>query len=126
MCPTYEYSCGACGGKFDVIKRIADLDREEVCTACGLVAERRMPSRLGGFIGASDWNRQEYNPGLGCETRGWRHAEKIAKERGLEPVGTISSDSLHRDAERRQEDRRKALWDDKLTVDDAKSLADSA
>jgi putative FmdB family regulatory protein len=108
--PFYEYACCSCGKRFDVVKAMADIDREEICPSCQLVAERQMPRRFG-FVGAGDWNRQEFNHGLGVACTP-RQAEKLAKERGLEPVGNTSLETIHKHAETTREDKRKALWDD--------------
>jgi putative FmdB family regulatory protein len=108
--PFYEYRCEV-GHEFEVVKNISEIDREETCQECGKVAERQMPRRFG-FTGASDWNTQTWNHGLGCFTKSNREAEKIAKARGLEPVGTEKVENLHKQADKAREDNYKARWSD--------------
>lgn len=33
--PLYEFSCRACGAKFDMLRRLSDKDEEVVCPECG-------------------------------------------------------------------------------------------
>lgn len=109
--PTYAYACGA-GHRFDVVKRIADLDRLEACPECGEACdgERRVMQRFG-FTGAGDWNRQEFNHGIG-QVATPRQAEKIAKAKGWEPAGDTKLETIHKHAEQTRAARRKAIWDD--------------
>ena len=111
MPPVYEYKCEQ-GHRFDVVKRIADLDRPEACPDCAATCggDHRVMQRFG-FTGAGDWNRQEFNHGIG-QVATPRQAEKIARARGWEPVGTTKLETIHKEAERTQADRRKAIWDD--------------
>lgn len=45
--PLYEYACRRleCGRRFDVFKRVAELDREERCQ-CGEIADRQIVKTL--------------------------------------------------------------------------------
>ena len=84
--PTYPYECTSCSHTFDVIKSVRQLDDPECCEKCSAPNARRYLVPVN-FNGASDWNNQGWNPGLGCVTKSNAHAAKIAKERGLIEVG---------------------------------------
>lgn len=104
--PIYVYEC-AKTHRWEVIKPMASSQTSEACTECGALG-RKIPARFG-FTGASDWNRQEFNHGLG-EICTPKQAEKIAKSRGLEPVGNESAESLHKHFDKVREERREARY----------------
>ncbi len=106
--PTYEYACPA-GHREDVIKSMAELDREEACTTCGQVSARQLVrTHIHGSAG--DWNRQEFNPGLGCYTKSNKHARDIAKSRGMEEVGTEKLGTIHKHFDTKREEIRAERW----------------
>jgi putative FmdB family regulatory protein len=41
--PLYEYECGACGKRFELIRKFSDLP-VEVCSLCGRGPVQRLPS----------------------------------------------------------------------------------
>ena len=92
----YEYGCLTCKHEFDIIKSVSMIDDPEACPKCGDLRTERYISRTS-FYGASDWDKAEYNPGLGVITRGRKHAAKIAKERGLIEVGNESAEKIMAD-----------------------------
>ena len=106
----YPYAC-ACGHEFDVIKSYKDIDNPESCKECGAENVERViaPSAL---YGINEWDYNEYNHGLGCWTKGTKHAEKIAKSRGLEPVGNESIESIDKRNEADKARKRKRMWDE--------------
>lgn len=108
--PTYPYCCDTCDTHFEVVKPVAELERQEVCSACGGIGKRYI-SRTH-FYGASDWDKAEYNPGLGCVTRNAKHRERIAKERGVIEVGNDyrEIDTMHRENEKKREEQRERRW----------------
>jgi putative FmdB family regulatory protein len=110
--PIYQHRCPCCDHVFEVVKRMSELDRPEGCPECELSCgpDTRIMQRFG-FTGASDWNRQEFNHGLG-QVATPRQAEKIAKAKGWEPAGDTKLGTIHKHAETTQADRRKAIWDD--------------
>lgn len=112
--PQYEYRCRD-DHRWDVIKRMADIDTIESCPRCGDTGYRQI-ARVN-FNGASDWNRTEWNHGLGCYTSGSRDVARICKERGLEEVGTTPAETLHKMSDTAREEKRRAGWD--KTADDA-------
>ena len=83
---TYEYACGACKFRFDVIKSYKDIDRNENCPGCGEFAVREfVPTRV--HIHGAKVEHAEYNPALGCVVRDKKHRSEICKERGLVEIG---------------------------------------
>lgn len=107
--PTYLYGCDA-DHNWDVLKPIRDADTEEKCPECGAVGVKRPV--MFGFTGASDWNTQSWNPGLGCYTKSHKEAEKIAKRRGLEPIGNEKPETIHKHFERQRAETREQRWAD--------------
>lgn len=108
--PTYEYECtnSRCGKEFEVIKRVAEIDNPEVCLTCGDDAKRFISKRQH-FYGASDWNKLEWNPGLGQWVDGGSKARaKIAKERGLTEVGNECPDKYGK----HQDDKLNTILED--------------
>ncbi len=92
--PTYDYQCNGCSKTFDVVKRLAELDRPEPCPACQSEQTARYFVRSY-FYGASDWNKLEYNPGLGQWVKGGsKERARICKERGLIEVGNEDPDKV--------------------------------
>ena len=109
--PTYPYRCqdGACEYEFEVIKSMAEIDRPEICLRCAKPAQRYIGRTH--FTGAADWNRQEWNPGLGCYTKGWKDAEKKAKSRGLEPIGNEKPETIHKHHEKARAEKWRKGWE---------------
>lgn len=108
--PTYEYACDRCRKFFEVTKPMANSATHEICSDCGMVAEK-IPSLTNiDKTAAGSWNQQSYNPGLGCWTESVKHGEQIAKSRGLEPIGTEPVENLHKTAEREKKDIRAKRW----------------
>lgn len=106
----YPYRCAACSATFEVIKAVAEIDNPEVCIKCSSPAERYIARTH--FYGASDWDKAEYNPGLGMVTRNAKHRRDVAKARGLEEVGNESAETMHKHFDSQREEKYKRLWDD--------------
>lgn len=98
--PTYDYACSNCGADFDIIKAIAELNRQENCPSCRSEKTDRRISRTH-FYGASDWDKSEYNPGLGIVTKNSKHRDREAKARGLIEVGNEDVAKVMADQESR-------------------------
>ncbi len=43
----YTYRCAACSQDFEVVKRLAEIDRVEVCQACGCEKTERVIAAAG-------------------------------------------------------------------------------
>lgn len=108
--PIYEYVCEPCVKYWEVAKRMADSQTPEACPSCEAPG-RKLPPTGVGTSGAGDWNRQEFNHGLGCVATP-KQAEKIAKRHGLIPVGNESADSMHRHFDSARAERREQRYRD--------------
>lgn len=106
--PTYEYLCPD-GHQFDVIKRVADLDREEHCDRCSQVASRQIARTH--FYGASDWDKAEFNPAFGTIVKNGVHRRQLAKQRGMEEIGNESPDKVVEHFDDMRAKKAKANWD---------------
>jgi hypothetical protein len=91
------------------VKMTSAKDVTVPCPQCGKPGNR-LPSRFG-FTGAGDWNRQEFNHGLGCVATP-KQAEKIAKNRGLIPVGSEPAENMHKHFDKVREERREQRYAD--------------
>lgn len=101
--PTYEYKCNDCGNHFDVIKSMKDYDNPAECQACHETNTSRLISNTS-FYGAGGWDSVSFNPGLGCITKNTKHAEKIARERNLIPVGNENCDKISASQDKKLDD----------------------
>ena len=106
--PRYDYECHQ-EHRWEVIKPMAQSQTSEACATCGALG-RKLPSRFN-FSGAGDWNRQEFNHGLGVVATP-KQAEKIAAQRGLVPIGNESAESMHKHFDKVREDKREARYAD--------------
>jgi hypothetical protein len=61
---------------------------------------------------AGSWNAAAWNPGLGSVTTGIKDAERQAKARGLEPIGSEPVEKLHSRFETQREETREKRWRD--------------
>ncbi len=117
----YDYRCLKCEFEFEVIKRLADIDRVENCPECGGSTDRFIGRAAHVHSSAGDWNRVEFNAGLGCWTKGNKHASQIAKSRGLIEVGNEKPDTIHKHFDQQRKETREQRWNDdrvKLYGDD--------
>lgn len=109
--PLYPFRCTNkdCLHEFDIYSSVAERDAPQTCDRCTAHAERFIaPSAI---LGADEWDYNHWNPGLGCWTKGTKHAEKIAKDRGMIPVGTEKSEDIHKHFDKQREKKRQADWD---------------
>lgn len=100
--PVYEWECQDCKKSFDLIRSFQEYNLPASCDACQSFNTIRLISRFS-FYGASGWDSASFNPGLGCITKNTKHAEQIAKERGLIPLGNESCEKTISSQERRAE-----------------------
>lgn len=108
--PTYPYECEPCHKTWDVIKSMSEYDSPEPCAVCKRPATRRLAIPNIDKTAAGTWNTQSWHPALGCYTRSDQHAQKIAKARGLEAVGTEAPEKIHKHFEKQREDTRERRW----------------
>ena len=106
----YEYLCQKCDLSFDVIKTVEDRDSPEVCVSCKELAKRAfVPSRV--HLTGTRVEDAEYNPGLGCITRGKKHRDEIAKQKGLIEVGNEKVDSINSHFDTRRAEKLSKSYD---------------
>lgn len=103
----YAYRC-ACKNMWDVVKSLSEIDNVETCEKCGQTGERFIAGFS--FYGASDWDKTEYNPGLGCITRNSKHRDQIARSRGLIEIGNEDPNKLHAHYEAQRERDHAQRW----------------
>lgn len=111
---TYEYKCVKCEHVFDVMKSVADFDRNEFCEPCGAPAERLFSRRV--HITGARVEHAEYNPGLGCVTKNKRHRDEIARSLGLTEIGNDyrAPDRQHDENAKTREERRERRYREAL------------
>lgn len=91
--PTYPYLCNLCAAKFEVIKRVSDIEHTERCPQCDSDVTSRTIGRVN-FNGASDWDKAAYDPAFGKVIRDNNHRKREAKSRGWVEVGDEPVDNL--------------------------------
>lgn len=80
----YGYHCTPCGKSHDVVKLVADFDREELCPSCQSVMRREISRRI--WFSGTKVEEKVWQPSLGrAATTSELRAE--AKERGWTEVG---------------------------------------
>lgn len=111
--PTYAYFCPPCDYCYDVVKPMAESHSVEHCPKCQAEAVKgvspfavdKLCLTTGSGVSTETWN-----PGLGCYTKSIRHGEQIAKERGLEPVGSEPVEKIHKHYDKAREEKNKRAW----------------
>jgi hypothetical protein len=108
----YVYKCSHCNKETDIIKSVTEIDRLEKCE-CGHIMDKdeRTISFRGIFQGEKDWDKAEFNKGLGCITKNAKHRRQICKERGLEELGNEPIDKFHKDMDARRDQKVKEIYD---------------
>jgi hypothetical protein len=110
--PNYSWVCTS--HHWLVTTSIAARLEPQTCPKCGEPG-RKAPEMDAPNIdktAAGSWNQQSYNPGLGCWTHSTKHAEQIAKSRGLEPIGNESVETQQKIMERTHKQNREQRWAD--------------
>lgn len=105
----YPYRCKSCGSEFEVICRVAEYKRRVECK-CGQMADRFFTPHQ--VMGADDWNKAEYNPGLGCIVKSRKHRAEIAKRKGLIEVGNEAPETIHKEHDKKRDDIAKKRWEE--------------
>lgn len=111
--PVYPYYCRPCDETWDVVKAMAESHSPEHCPRCAGDAEKGVANfqvDTQCFTTGGVGSGESFNPGLGCVTKSTKHAEQIAKSRGLEPIGTEPVDKLHKTFEKKREETRAERW----------------
>jgi len=107
--PTYAWKCSN-GHDWEVVTTIAQRDEPSICPECRFAGARGLTLPQIDKTAAADWNNASYNPGLGCWTKGTKHARQIAKSRGLIEVGNEDPGKIHKENDKLREDNRANRW----------------
>lgn len=102
--PIYAYRCPNCEHRFEVYKSVRYINNIEHCEKCSTISNRVMS--LTNFSGADDWNTQHFSPALGKWVKSNSELRREAKRRGLEEVGNEKPETLHKIAEKRNQEIR--------------------
>lgn len=96
--PTYLYQCPACAKRRDILKSLANLDREEPCEACQTPMERKLsaPAVVTDYAGYSC-------PVSGKWVEGRRAHEENLKRNGCRVLETGETDQVRRTAAAEEE-----------------------
>lgn len=108
--PSFTWACDE--HHWIVLSSIAGRDEPQACPKCGKAGARQIDAPFIDKTAAGGWNQQSYNPGLGCWTKSVKDGERIAKARGLEPVGTEPVENLHKHFDKQREETREQRWRD--------------
>jgi len=101
--PFYPYECHNCSHSYEVVKSVAEINTEEKCPKCNHVTKRTIAKQQSiDKNAASDWNRKEFNPGLGGAFTP-REARKEAKRRGLIEVGNEKPEKIEKHYKQQRE-----------------------
>ncbi len=79
--PLYDYFCPSCDSEWEGFNLIDDRRREE-CKLCGSMADIR-PAKIASISMVYPY----YSEQMGAEITSSRHREKLAREKGLAPIG---------------------------------------
>lgn len=82
----YSYSCPKCNQATDVIKAVADFDRQEQCDVCSTIMIRDFAPKKVHLYGTAVQNAYMHH-GLGQVVRSDSHAKQLAKDRGWVEIG---------------------------------------
>jgi putative FmdB family regulatory protein len=110
---TYEYECAECGRRFDVIKSVKDMERNENCPKCGEFGIRKcIPSKV--YFNQTEVTHAEYNPGLGAVVKNKRHKDYLMKSKGIVEVGNDfgNGEKMQKEFDTAREEKLKKSWDD--------------
>lgn len=112
--PTYSWICDE--HHWTVMTSISTRNDPQDCPKCGKAGTRAsyMDAPNIDKTAAGSWNQQSYNPGLGCWTNSTKHAEQIAKERGLEPLGNEPVENVHKHFDQKRKEMHEQRWKDSV------------
>ncbi len=108
---TYVYDCTGCGRQWEVVKPHSQMEEPEQCPECKTLGERQFyPKRV--HFTKTRVEHAEWNPGLGCVTKGARDRAEQAKRRGLVEIGSDYKDPslMHKEQDREVASRREKAW----------------
>ena len=91
--PTYDYRCqnDKCANRWEVLKKMKDMDREESCPECGFTGKRlisgggRLSFKGTGFY-ATDYAKPQENPKKKYGKGSGTITKKVDKMRADDPI----------------------------------------
>lgn len=108
--PTYDWYCGTCNESWEVMTLISRRDDPSECPTCHKVGARGSCYVTQVHGSAGDWNRVEFNPGLGQWTKSRKHTAQIAKAKGLVEVGNEKPETIHKHFDTQRAAAREQSW----------------
>lgn len=106
----YEYECSKCGNRFDVVKKVKDMDRPESCTHCGCTeTERVFNPKI--HLHSTSVEDAYYNTGLGEVVRSRSQAKEIAERKGLVEIGTEKPETIYKESVVKKQEQREKEWE---------------
>ena len=109
--PVYPYQCDDCNTEFEVAKRVSQIDELEHCPQCDGEITQRLIAKQQSFSGADQWDCMAYDHAFGQVVKNNAHRRRLAKERGLEEVGTEPPEKIHKHYESQLEKQLSDSWD---------------
>lgn len=107
----YEYNCPKCDSTFDVVKKVAEIDRAEPCPQCYNPDTDRVFNPKIYFNNASVEDAY-YNHGLGQVVKNRAQAKELAERKGLVEIGTETPETIHKESAVKAAERREKEWND--------------
>ena len=110
--PIYPYKCD-CGTEFETTARMSELDNLLVnCPECDKILDKRF--RTVAIVNFANEKVEDttYCPALGCLVKGNKDRERIARSRGLEPLGDEPIDKVNSFFEEKQAEHGKKQADE--------------
>jgi hypothetical protein len=106
----YPYRC-PCGNEFDVIKRLADIDKAESCPICGIECDSSHRIIARSYFYGTEVEDEMFDPAFGMIIKSKKHRRSIAKQRGWEEVGNENPDKIYEKNERDRQEKHKRSWE---------------
>ena len=111
----YPYECSCCGNKWDVIKRVSEINNPEYCCQCNNIGERKIAQK-GHFYGA-EVEDAEFCPALGCVVKSKAHRRRLAKQLGLVEVGNENMEKWSQERERQRQNEIKKFYMEDVAIE---------
>ena len=106
--PCYPYKC-ECSERFEVVKRVGEIDQVEHCPKCDKIATRTISPTVG-FYGAGGWD-SSYDPAFGQVVNSASHRKRLAKERNWIEVGNDDPVKRSKEMEKDLSKKLSEGWD---------------
>lgn len=105
--PSYDYNCEKCDTTATFVRSIHVGPKPEDCHVCGNPMNRvfSLPLIIGAAVESA-----EYNPAFGKVVKNKRERDELAKRHGMIEVGNEKPQTIHKEAERTQQENRNKKW----------------